>query len=454
MITGKTLIALGYTPASWFGWAIETANKDNIRNEELIEFLSQQKSEYDAANNIIKPFEAPVFYHKNILATNTLEQNNVDSVVGVMDEIMSTPTVVDGAIMPDACPTGAHSMPVGSIAVAKNAIHPGWHSADICCSVYATCFGFTDPLDVLNAGMKKTHFGRGGRKANPKLSKDFKNRMEANIFLNDRKSLELAKNHLGTQGDGNHFLFVGVSENNGMTYMVTHHGSRGLGAHLYKKGKTLAEKMTRRIAPDVIKGNEWIDYNTDEGKEYWEALQIIRAWTKMNHERIHGDVQKSLKIDNTHSFWNEHNFVFKKGDLFYHAKCATPLVEEFVPDGVDGLRLIPLNMAEPILVVRGKTTRNNIGFAPHGAGRNFSRSYHKKQSVGTVEEVFNRETEGLDVRFYSGTTDISELPSAYKNAKNVQEQIEHFGLGTVVDRIMPYGCIMAGEQTFSYKNQK
>ena len=56
-----------------------------------------------------------------------------------------------------------------------------------------------------------------------------------------------------------------------------------------------------------------------------------------------------------------------------------------------------------------------------------------------------RETKGLDVRFFSGHIDISELPSAYKNAKNVQDQMKEFGLGETVDEILPYGCIMAGD---------
>ena len=40
---------------------------------------------------------------------------------------------------------------------------------------------------------------------------------------------------------------------------------------------------------------------------------------------------------------------------------------------------------------------------------------------------------------------ISELPSAYKNAQTVKNQIQEFGLGEIVDEILPYGCIMAGD---------
>ena len=117
-----------------------------------------------------------------------------------------------------------------------------------------------------------------------------------------------------------------------------------------------------------------------------------------------------------------------------------------MPDSTDGLRLIPLNMREPVLIVRGQTTDTNMGFAPHGAGRNISRTQHIRNLGGRSQaEVFAEETQGLDVRFFSGHMDLSELPSAYKNANNVQAQMQEFGLGEVVDRIMPYGCIMAGD---------
>ena len=79
--------------------------------------------------------------------------------------------------------------------------------------------------------------------------------------------------------------------------------------------------------------------------------------------------------------------------MFYHAKGATPLDDVFVPDSSDGLRLIPLNMSEPVLIVRGDTTENNLGFAPHGAGRNMSRTKHKKcHAHKTIEEIFSEET--------------------------------------------------------------
>ena len=227
--------------------------------------------------------------------------------------------------------------------------------------------------------------------------------------------------------------------------MITHHGSRGFGANLFKRGMHVAEQFRKVLSPETLKQNAWIPFDTEEGKSYWEALQIIRKWTKLNHEVIHDAVNEKVGGTIENRFWNEHNFVFKDGDLFYHAKGATPLDPKFLPD-VTGPRLIPLNMSEPVLIVEGATTEQNLGFAPHGAGRNLSRTAHKRSKAEfTNEEVFAHETAGLDVRFYSNEIDISELPSAYKNAETVRNQMEEFGLGTVIDEVMPYGCIMAGD---------
>ena len=441
-ITGNTLIELGYQSGKWFKEALVEANKRELEGEDLKTYLDSV-----APPPATFPFETPIPYYKNIEAETELEQVNVDKVLWTMEELMKTPTLVNGAIMPDACPTGAKGqIPVGAIAVAKNAIHPSMHSADICCSVMATNFGKINPKLVMDAAFGITHFGGGGRDEFCKLPDDLKARMKANFFLNNDRSRGLAAKHLGTQGDGNHFLFIGISKKTGDTMMVTHHGSRGLGAYLYKKGMSVAEGFRKILSPKTLAKNAWIPYNTEEGKTYWEALQIIRDWTKLNHTTLHNATCEVLKIEPIDRFWNEHNFVFKDGDLFYHAKGATPLDEKFVPDSKEGLRLIPLNMSEPILIVRGETTANNLGFAPHGAGRNTSRTAHiRSKADKTIEQVFKEETAGLDVRFFSGNVDISELPSAYKNAQNVKDQMEKFGLGEVVDEIMPYGSIMAGD---------
>ena len=441
-IDGKKLIEMGFRSGKWFPEAIAYVNEQELTEEEVLNYLEQYRLPPE-----IPLLKEPVAFKVNIKAANMLEEINVTKVVDSMNELMKTPTLVNGAIMPDACPTGPEgTIPVGGVAVAKNAIHPGMHSADICCSVMLTDFGKANPKDVLDAAHSSTHFGPGGRDRDTqfRFPADLLTAIENNFFLNNQKSISAARSHLGTQGDGNHFLFVGKSKKTGNTMLVTHHGSRGFGANLYTKGMKVAERFRKVLSPQTLRQNAWIPYDTEEGKAYWEALQIIRKWTKKNHELLHDATLEKLGIEKENRFWNEHNFVFKDGDLFYHAKGATPLDPKFMPD-ITGPRLIPLNMSEPVLIVEGKTTASNLGFAPHGAGRNVSRTQHRKSKTGTVEEIFAEETKDLDVRFFSNEIDITELPSAYKNAETVRNQMQEFGLGEVIDEVMPYGCIMAGD---------
>lgn len=444
MYTGKDLIDLGYKPGAYFKEALKTINENKFITEADIRLavdpLVPQILELQEPDND--------YFFLNMDWENEEEATNVRQVCETMYELLRTPTIRRSAVMPDACPTGRiGQIPVGGVVECENAIHPGFHSADICCSVFATSWGHdVDPKTILDAAEKVTHFGPGGRKDHLELTENLLEKIKRNPFTNSDKAILRAKTDLGTQGDGNHFLFVGTSSVTKDVMMVTHHGSRGFGATVYKEGMKVAEKFRRQLSPKTLKCNAWIPFDTQEGQDYWEALQIVRKWTKLNHMRIHGLVSTEVQIAPTFDFWNEHNFVFKKENMFYHAKGATPLLPEFVPDEYDGLRLIPLNMSEPILVVRGEETNNNLGFAPHGAGRNISRSAHKRKFEGQdIKEIIERETEGIDCRFFCGEPDITELPSAYKNAAQVTRSIKDMGLGYVVDRIMPYGSIMAGD---------
>lgn len=442
-ITGNNLIDLGFKPKKWFAEALDYINENNLDENQMKEYLDQFRSPAPI------PLKGdPAHFIINIRAENESEAENVERVIKTMETLMKTPTLVQGAIMPDACPTGPEGhIPVGGLVVAKNAIHPGFHSADICCSVMLTDFGKVNPKEVLDAAHSITHFGYGGRDRGSQMpmSQELMDAFRKNFFLNEERLISIARSHMGTQGDGNHFLFVGISKKTGNTMMVTHHGSRAPGAMLYDKGMKVANRFREELSPETLKENAWIPFETEEGQSYWEALQLIRKWTKENHETIHNATLEKLNIEKKNRYWNEHNFVFRSGDLFYHAKGATPLDDKFMPD-ITGPRIIPLNMAEPVLIVQGITNDRNLGFAPHGAGRNFSRSQHKKTLANkTIEEIFAEETKGLDIRFFTNDIDISELPSAYKSAQNVRAQIEEYELCEVLDEVMPYGCIMAGD---------
>jgi tRNA-splicing ligase RtcB (3'-phosphate/5'-hydroxy nucleic acid ligase) len=112
------------------------------------------------------------------------------------------------------------------------------HSADICCSVMITDLGMVDPKAVLDAAQAVAHFGAGARSGSA---------------LRSRATVRVA--------------------------MVTHCGSRGLGGLLYKQGMEVAKRFRRTLSPATMKQNAGIPADTDEGRDYWEALQVIRRWT-------------------------------------------------------------------------------------------------------------------------------------------------------------------------------
>lgn len=442
-ITGKDLIDLGFPQGKALADALAHAQIHRLEGDTL-------RADVDSV--MPAPFlalqdQVPA-WSMNIAAEDGLEAQNIAKVTATMANLMRTPTVRGGAVMPDACPAGPEgTIPVGGVVVTEGAIHPGFHSADICCSVMLTEFADADPKAVLDAAHQATHFGPGGRTNGRRytVSLDLLDAFRANRFLNDENILRAAVEQMGTQGDGNHFAVVGRSAAQGTVCLVTHHGSRGPGAGLYTLGMRVAERFRKALSPTTQKDNAWIPADGPEGVADWDALQLIRRWTKANHNAMHQAVTAAAGLKVRERFWNEHNFVFRRGDLFYHAKGATPIAADFLPD-TSGTQIVPLNMAEPVLLIRGVATAANLGFAPHGAGRNLSRGAHVR-SLGTYAEaeVFTRETKGLDARFCSGHANVSELPSAYKPAATVRAQMAQFGLAEVVDEIHPYGCIMAGD---------
>jgi len=449
-ITGQTIKNLGYKGASWWKEAIYEFGDIEMTEAEARACLDRYAGGPPAVTLPLRSHENRAGWYANLRPTNDLERENLVKVGQHMDELMRLPTVLAGAIMPDACPASHQlgTIPVGGVVVTKEAIHPGMHSADICCSMAISVFDQdTDPTRLLDDGMKLSHFGPGGRARGLQfpVDGDILNRFEGNRFL--KPLISMAIEHNATQGDGNHFFYVGRQASTGRVALVTHHGSRGPGAMLYKAGMKVAEEYRRKLSPETAPHNAWIPSETQDGQDYWEALQIIREWTKRSHFAIH-DVVRPNPNAIWHRFWNEHNFVFRKSDgMFYHAKGATPAFKDFAYDA-SGFTLIPLNMAEPILITKGLDAINGLGFAPHGAGRNLSRTAFMGQNAHrTVEDMIAEEAPGIDVRYFCGVPDVSELPSAYKNADETRRQIKEFGLAEVVDTIEPIGNIMAGDNT-------
>lgn len=469
--SGKDLIAWGFTPGPWFPAAIRDANILHDAGASVGDIRAHIGSLFPKAPPEMAVRTNAIPFGQFLDTETDDEVTNLQGVITHMDALLRTPTIVAGAVMPDACPSGSElgTIPVGGVVATKEAIHPGFHSADICCSMAITVFNRDEDVsNVLDIAMKTTDFGPGKRsKSEVRQNKElgtFLEKFAGNKFLSGLEGI--AEAHFMTQGDGNHFFYVGHLKSTGQLAIVTHHGSRGLGADLYKRGMVAAKRHTEIVSPRTPPHNSWIDSESEHGEEYWKALQLIREWTKMNHFAIHDAMAKKMGNAVVGRMWNEHNFVFRKSDgLFYHGKGATPNFAGFSEDD-SGRTLIPLNMSQPILIAEHLNNPGSLGFAPHGAGRNLSRTTHFRRlalefgadSRGLSDRdkqiVMDRETKGIDARFFTGKMDLSELPSAYKNATAVREQINRHKLATIVDEVLPGGSIMAGESSYDWRSKK
>lgn len=486
-LNGNDLIEAGWQPGPQFPEllaAVRTLEEKGIHDPSYI--LKLLERDFEKADPRPSMRDAPIPFAEAIEATCELDERNIEGVRKFMNQLLRTPVIEAGAVMPDACPAGGAeaNIPVGGAISVKNAILPAAHSADICCSMYASIFGCGESTaSMLDSLTESTRFGFGGRKPEDRVAHSVLDEpVWSNKFLQGLE--EYASMHLADQGDGNHFAYIGkirvtrafvdslteaghdqiarqlhdraagrLDDADGATFytLVTHHGSRGLGAHLYKRGHKAAIRETARMARGIPKAAAWLDTTTEIGQEYWEALQYIGRWTKANHQSIHERFLERSGAERVTEFGNEHNFVWEKDGTFLHGKGATPAWKD--EQGRPLLGLIPLNMAAPILVTLGRDNEQFLSFAPHGAGRNQSRTATMRafrKANGdiddqSVQNAIDEATRGLDIRWYYGKGDLSESPMGYKPADQVRSQIEHFDLADVVAEVTPLGCIMAGD---------
>jgi tRNA-splicing ligase RtcB (3'-phosphate/5'-hydroxy nucleic acid ligase) len=476
-IKARDLLAAGWSESPQLGEVLRRARELEAEGWGRARILEQVAQEFPRAQPRLAARQSPAPLAEAIAAETPDEARNLANARERMLELLHMPVIERGALMPDACPAGAvrATIPVGGVVAAANAIIPGAHSADICCSMFASLFDANQPIGVMMDHLQRvSHFGAGGRPRGQQWSSAVLDEpVWDNVFLRGLRSR--AQEFLGTQGDGNHFAYLGriaftgdqqralaeaghgaLAETIGrregeFDVVVTHHGSRGLGADVYKRGQAAAVGWCRAHARDIPESAAWIPADAPAGRAFWEALAYVGRWTRENHALIHDAFLRRLGQRPLAQFGNEHNFVWRHGDTYLHGKGATPAWRD--EDGRPLLGLIPLNMAREILIVLGAANERYLQFAPHGAGRNLSRRamlapYRDAEGEldpGRVRQVLGAATEGLDIRWYNGAPDLSESPLGYKDASRVKAQIAQFGLAQVVGEIQPRGCIMAGE---------
>ncbi|MEL7496646.1 MAG: RtcB family protein [Planctomycetota bacterium] len=356
------------------------------------------------------------------------------------------------ALMPDA--HSGYGLPIGGVLGCENAVIPYGVGVDIACRMKLTV---TDlPVDrvlendaaqcgELDRALKNgTRFGTGVTWQKPHshnvLDEDW------TITAVTREVRDRAVKQLGTSGSGNHFVEWGVLtlpqadfglEPGTYVALLSHSGSRGPGAMTCKRYTDIA----RRMAPSKIKNDPqlrhlcWLDMDTEEGHEYWAAMNLMGRYASANHEVIHNLVTRLAGAESLASIENHHNFAWVEQhhgkEMYVHRKGATPA-------GEGELGVIPGNMADSCFVVRGKGHPDSLTSASHGAGRRMSRTKAKQQFIWKEWKDHLRQK---NVRLLAGGLD--EVPGAYKNIHDVMAA--QSDLVEVVGEFMPKIVMMCGD---------
>ncbi len=346
-----------------------------------------------------------------------------DDAVRQMETALRLPIAAKGALMPDA--HSGYGLPIGGVLATENAVIPYGVGLDIGCRMSLTIYdipaGFLDrqQFKVKTALQEQTHFGIGTKQKTHEEHEvlDRKEFYEIDIL---RKLHGKAKSQIGTSGSGNHFVEVGIVQltDGNLTGVpageyigiLAHSGSRGFGAGVAKHYTGIA--LEKCWLPQGAKHLAWLDLNTQEGQEYWIAMNLAGDYAKACHDVIHRKMGKALGIKPLVKIENHHNFAWKEiqsdgRELIVHRKGATPAQE-----GVLGI--IPANMCDPGYIVSGKGNDLALDSASHGAGRKMSRkSVKASYTVSELKKTLRQK----GITLLGGALD--ESPMAYKNMEDV-----------------------------------
>lgn len=436
-LSGKDLIKLGFPKNNSINIALGQINR--YRKKEKKESILAEAKEVllypdkfsghgtwgKVAEGLINPVQVRMHQLKTTRVPFTIfGENEIDEQAKFqLYDSLKLPISIAGALMPDA--HSGYGLPIGGVLATDNAVIPYGVGVDIGCRMSLSIFdlpaSFLKGKDHQLQAILKDHAKFGMNETHAvKADHEVFYRQEFQDIPLLKRLLDKAYKQLGTSGGGNHFVEFGIVKIDnpldewkigaGEYFAVlSHSGSRGLGANIAKHYTYLATKQCP--LPKNVQHLAWLDLNTHDGKEYWLAMNLAGDYAKACHDDIHRRIAKALGKRVVVTIENHHNFAWKEmvngKECIVHRKGATPAAE-------GQLGIIPGSMTAPGYIVRGKGNAESLNSASHGAGRLFSRA--KCKSTFTQSEI-KKVLQANDVTLIGGN--IDEAPMAYKNITKV-----------------------------------
>ncbi|RNL87100.1 RtcB family protein [Sinomicrobium pectinilyticum] len=448
-LSGKDLIKLGFPKNNTINIALgqihryrKKEKKSTILKEAGQVLLNPEKYKNHGtwgklAEGLIAPVEVRMHELINQRAPFSIfGENEIDEQAKQqLYNALKLPVTVQGALMPDA--HSGYGLPIGGVLATDNAVIPYGVGVDIGCRMSLSVFdipaGYIQGKKERLQGVLKDHTKFGMKETHDKkMDHEIFSRPEFVEIPLVKKLLDKAYKQLGTSGGGNHFVEFGIAEikreipgcklpPGEYLALLSHSGSRGLGASIAKHYTYLATKQCP--LPKNVQHLAWLDMDTHDGQEYWAAMNLAGDYAKACHDNIHLRLSRALGKRIAVTIENHHNFAWKEKvngkECIVHRKGATPASE-------GQLGIIPGSMTAPGYIVIGRGNADSLNSASHGAGRLFSRSRCK--SMFTRNEMKKALKEN-DVTLIGASVD--EAPMAYKDINTVmrlqEELVEVLG---------------------------
>ena len=341
------------------------------------------------------------------------------------------------AIMPD-CHAGKACC-IGYTQTITDSVVPNLVGVDVSCGMHVVKISKDYHFDFAKLDKIIRQYipcGTGHRKTIHPFAEQVEfDRLVADV---DANNLKLS---VGSLGSGNHYNEVDI-DSDGNYYIVIHSGSRHLGVEvcnfhqkraiqqrhnaidgkreefietLKAAGRTdeieheLAEYDRRNpVVPDAL---AWLDGSYLD--DYLNDMNICTQFADMNRRAMMDIILDKMDIKRRYimdSFTTVHNYVDVANKII--RKGAISLQS-------DEIAIIPMNMRDGALLVRGKGNAATNFSGPHGAGRLLSRSAAKET---LAMSDFKKSMEGIYTTSVNAGT-IDESPMAYKPMQAILDNI-------------------------------
>lgn len=228
-----------------------------------------------------------------------------------------------------------------------------------------------------------------------------------------------AYTQFGTLGSGNHFIEIGRGTDD-YYWITVHSGSRGTGADIARRYQAEAEKLCSVMKVPVSRDLSYFPIDSYIGERYLAEMRQLVAYASYNRrvilnavsQIVFSKLQENLTREScrgTRLIESIHNYIdtdgmVRKGAI--SAREGEPLV-------------IPMNMAEGVIIGTGKGNKNWNNSAPHGLGRLTSRSAFVR-SVKDDDRALSSIKDTLQGVVCNPLMPVlDETPQAYKSSNSV-----------------------------------